>query len=138
MNLNSDRKNYSNLQGINNDYSFPNIKDSDSENLKINLNNNNLNNKSSEIKEIDENETEENVNEILNKYYNDPQIKNYLLNRSKDIHTMLNELHFFDRLNEVTKERMALFEKEFKKGLYFKSPEEFDNIFINEKDIKST
>ena len=138
LNINSDRKNYSNLQGINNDYSFPNIKDSDSENLKINLNNNNLNNKSSEIKEIDENEKEENVNEILNKYYNDPQIKNYLLNRSKDIYTMLNELHFFDRLNEVTKERMALFEKEFKKGLYFKSPEEFDNIFINEKDIKST
>ena len=51
---------------------------------------------------------------------------------------MLNEIHFFDRLNKATKERMDIFKKEFKKGLYFRDIEEFDNIFINEKDINST
>ena len=85
-----------------------------------------------------EKEKEEDVNSVLDSYYKNPSIKNNLLNRSKEVFQMLNEIHFFDRLNQATKERIELFEKEFKKGLYFKSPEEFDNIFINEKDIKST
>ena len=134
LNINLENKNNSNLQSINNEYSFPFIKDSDSNNLEKNLNKN----KKINIKISKENETEENINEILNNYYKDPSKKNYLLNRSKDIFTMLNDIHFFDRLNKATKERMILFEKEFKKSLYFRSPEEFDNIFINEKDIKST
>ena len=134
ISLENKNKNKSNLQSINNEQSFPFIKDSDSNILEKNINKN----KESNIQISKENEIEENVNEILDNYYKDPKLKNNLLNRSKDIFMMLNDIHFFDRLNQATKERMDLFEKEFKKGLYFRSPEEFDNIFINEKDINST
>ena len=134
ISLENKNKNKSNLQSINNEQSFPFIKDSDSDILEKNINKN----KESNIQISKENEIEENVNEILDNYYKDPKLKNNLLNRSKDIFMMLNDIHFFDRLNQATKERMDLFEKEFKKGLYFRPPEEFDNIFINEKDINST
>ena len=134
LNLISENKRYSNTLNNNNEYSFPFFKDNNSENLGMNNNKEN-NSKDSSEKEKDK---EEDVNSILDSYYKNPSIKNNLLNRSKEVFQMLNEIHFFDRLNQATKERMALFEKEFKKGLYFKSPEEFDNIFINEKDIKST
>ena len=135
LNISLENKLKSNLQNIN-EHSFPFIKDSDSINIEKNININNK--KGNNIQISKENDIEENVNEILNSYYKDPKIKNNLLNRSKDIYTMLNDIHFFDRLNQATKDRMELFEKEFKKGLYFRSPEEFDNIFINEKDINST
>jgi len=134
FNLTSENQRYSNTLNINNEYSFPFFKDNNSENLEIN-NNKEKNSKDSLEKEK---EKEEDVNLILENYYKNPSIKNNLINRSKEVFQMLNEIHFFDRLNQVTKERMELFEKEFKKGLYFKSPEEFDNIFINEKDINST
>ena len=133
LNISLENKIKSNLKNIN-DHSFPFIKDTDSIALEKNINKKNENN----IQISKENDLEENVNEILSNYYKDPKIKNNLLNRSKDIYTMLNDIHFFDRLNQATKDRMELFEKEFKKGLYFRSPEEFDNIFINEKDINST
>ena len=136
LNLNSENKNDSNLKDINNEYSLPFIKDIDSENLEINLNNNNII-KENNLKDKDDKEKEEDINSILNNYYNNPSIRNKLLNRSKDVFSMLNEIHFFDRLNKATKERMDSFKKEFKKGLYFKDIEEFDNIFINEKDINS-
>ena len=136
LNLNSENKNDLNLKDINNEYSLPFIKDIDSENLEINLNNNNTI-KENNLKDKDDKGKEEDVNSILNNYYNDPSIRNKLLNRSKDIFSMLNEIHFFDRLNKATKERMDSFKKEFKKGFYFKDIEEFDNIFINEKDINS-
>ena len=133
LNISLENKIKSNLQNIN-EHSFPFIKDSDSIILDKNIKKQNENN----IQISKENDIEENVNEILSNYYKDPKIKNNMLNRSKDIYTMLNDIHFFDRLNQATKDRMELFEKEFKKGLYFRAPEEFDNIFINEKDINST
>ena len=132
LNLISENKRYSNSINNNNEYSFPFLKDNSSENLEINKNREN------NSKDLLEKEKEEDVNSVLDSYYKNPSIKNNLLNRSKEVFQMLNEIHFFDRLNQATKERIELFEKEFKKGLYFKSPEEFDNIFINEKDIKST
>ena len=138
LNINPEKKTESNFQDINNEYSFPFIKDLESENLEINLNNNSNSNKDISSKDKDDKEKEEDVNTILNNYYNDPIIKNKLLNRSKDVFSMLNEIHFFDRLNKTTKERLDLFKKEFKKGLYFRDIEEFDNIFINEKDINSS
>ena len=71
-------------------------------------------------------------------YYNIPSMKNKLLNRSKKIYDDLKEINFFERLDKISKERMLKFEKEFKKdNLYFLSIEEFDNIFINQKDIRS-
>ena len=51
---------------------------------------------------------------------------------------MLTEIHFFERLENATKDRMEKFEKEFKTGMNFRKTEEFDNTFIKEKDIKST
>ena len=138
LNLNLEKKNDSNLQDIN-EYSLPFIKDLDSENLEINLNNNNSSlNKDNSSKNKDENEKEEDVNMILNNYYNDPVIKNKLLNRSKEVFSMLNEIRFFDRLNKATKERFDIFRKEFKKGFYFRDIEEFDNVFISIKDINTS
>ena len=137
LDLNSENKTESNLQDIN-EKSLHFIKDIESENLEINFDKNSNINKDKMSKDSSEKEKEMDVNTLLNNYYNDPNIKNNLLNRSKDIFTMLNEIHFFDRLNKATKERMDIFKKEFKKGLYFRDIEEFDNIFINEKDINST
>ena len=111
------------------------IKDINSENLPINLIDNNINTQLAYLNNL---ENGKHINEILDNYYKDPLIKNNLINRSKEVYTMLNEIHFFERLAKASQDRMNLFEKEFKKGLYFRSQEEFENIFINEKDIKST
>ena len=137
LNLNIEKRSDSNLQSINNEYSFPFIKDTDSENLEINLNiDNQKNNKN--FRDINQKEKPEDVNITLDKLYNDPLIKNNLINRSKEVFTMLNEIHFFERLNKATKDRMDLFEKEFKQDQYFNSVEEFDNIYIDEKDVNSS
>ena len=135
-NLNNEKKIETKLPRNNKEYSSPFNKDTDSENLEINLNINEHIKNGNNLKISKE--KEEDVNETLNEYYNNPSIKNKLLNRSKDIFTMLNEIHFFERLNKATKERMELFEKEFKKGIYFSSKDEFDNIFIDEKDMNIT
>ena len=116
------------LSNINENESFCSVNEEEN----ITNNGNNINN--NETNNINENDK----TNILNCYYNDPLIKNRLLNRSQKVYEMLTEIHFFDRLNTATKERMETFEKEFKKGMYFRKVEEFENIFINEKDIKST
>ena len=122
--------NTSRLQNINESAS---LKDTNSENLQIN----NIHcNK--QLQYLNQMEKEKDVNEILKKYYNESSIRNHILNRSKEVFTILNEIHFFERLAKASKDRMDLFEKEFQKGFYFKPKDEFDNIFINEKDIKST
>ena len=90
-----------------------------------------------ENKEIND-KNDNDVKDIINNYYNNPLIKNRLLNRSKSIYEMLTEIHFFERLEKTTKDRMEKFEKEFKSGMNFRSVEEFDKTFIKEEDIKST
>ena len=145
-------KNNNNLNKINN-----NDKDFSSNNDKQEKLNLKFKSRNTILSDINENESFRSVNEEednmtdynnqindnekinrLNYYYNDPLIKNRLLNRSQKIYEMLTEIHFFDRLNKATKDRMETFEKEFKKGMYFRNIEEFENIFIDEKDIKST
>ena len=74
--------------------------------------------------------------DIINQYYNDPLIKNRLLNRSLKINEMLIEIHFFERLKKATKERMVKFEKELKNDTNFVKIVEFDKIFTN-KDIRT-
>ena len=120
-------KKIENLTNINNvENSFLSVKEDGEENKNIiNDKDINDNNESNDIK-------------LLDYYYNDPLIKNRLLNRSQKINEMLTEIHFFERLSKATKERMEVFEKEFKKGMFFRAIEEFDNIFIDEKDINST
>jgi len=127
--------NYKNntLDNISNkENSFVSVNEDEEENNKINDNNNNTN-----INET-KNENENEKPYVLDYYYNDPLIKNRLLNRSQKIFEMLSELHFFERLNKATNDRMEKFEKEFKKDMNFRNIDEFDNKFINEKDIKST
>ena len=118
----------SNMNNINNnENSIVSFNEDKDKNIQIN-------NKNNEINEINEN----NQTNTLDYYYNNPLMKNRLLNRSKKINEMLTEINFFERLKNATKERMEIFEKEYKKDINFRSIEEFDNIFINEKDIKST
>ena len=47
-----------------------------------------------------------NIEDILNKYYSDSLIKNKIINRNQKIHEMLLEIHFFERLNKATKDRI--------------------------------
>ena len=91
------------------------IKDINSENLPINLIDNSINTQLAYLNNL---ENGKHINEILDNYYKDPLIKNNLINRSKEVYTMLNEIHFFERLAKASQDRMNLFEKEFKKGLY--------------------
>ena len=117
---NTKNKNNTNLNNINENNSFNSVNEDEEENKEINDSNDN------------------DIKDIINNYYNNPLIKNRLLNRSKNIYEMLTEIHFFERLENATKDRMEKFEKEFKTGMNFRKTEEFDNTFIKEKDIKST
>ena len=68
---------------------------------------------------------------------NNPLIKNQFMNHNINIHNMLTQIDFFQRLSKITKERVAIFKKKYQKDNFFMDTEEFDNIFINESDIGS-
>ena len=79
-----------------------------------------------------------NVNNSIDK--NDNNIKrtnlqNQFMNRNIDMLSMLKRLQFFERLNEIGKERMKLFENEFQKDIFFMKKDFFDNTFIKESNI---
>ena len=112
-------------------------KNSKCKNIQNSLSNINESNNSFISVNEDEEENKE-IIDIINNYYKDPIYQNKILNRSKTIYEMLTEIHFFERLEKTTKDRMKKFEKEFKSGMNFRGVEEFDKIFIKEKDIKST
>ena len=98
------------------------------------MNENSSFNTINEIKEKEEKNIKLDFNnrtDIIKKYYNDPLIRNNLLIRSEKINEMLIEIHFFERLNKISKERMQKFEKDIKSDTNFKKIEEFDKIFMN-------
>ena len=68
---------------------------------------------------------------------NDPLIKNRFMNHNINIYNMLQQINFFQRLSQITKERFAILKKKYQKENFFMNIEEFDNIFINESDIGS-
>jgi hypothetical protein len=48
---------------------------------------------------------------------------------------MLKDIHFFERLKNISDERYSLFIKEYQKDNFFMKKEEFKNIFVDEKNI---
>ena len=140
--FNEPSKNYN----INNSYK-DNIENEHDQKSKFQLNKNNINlgniNESSSfisVKEYEENEENNSKFDLYDKidiikhYYNDPLIKNRLVIRSQKISEMLLEIHFFERLNNISKERMIIFEKDKKWDSNFKKMAEFDKIFINKEN----
>ena len=140
--FNEPSKNYN----INSKYK-DNIDIEENEKSKLQLSKNNTNlgniNESSSfisVKEYEENEENNSKLDLYDKidiikhYYNDPLIKNRLVIRSQKISEMLLEIHFFERLNKISKERMKLFEKDKKCDSNFKKMEEFGKIFINKEN----
>ena len=152
--LNETFNNDINLSGINKD-TLINNEQQEKINFKgINKNNNTIlsNDNESSFISVNEDEDEDEIQnnkketldknkniykDIINNYYNEPSIKELLICRNQNINEMLIEIHFFDRLHKSTKERMEKFEKEFKNEINFQKTEEFENILIDIKDIKS-
>ena len=61
---------------------------------------------------------------------------NQFINNNIANFNMLEKINFFSRLKSISDKRYQEFIQEFKKDYYFLDINEFDNIFINEKDIK--
>ena len=128
--LNSKNNNIILKNTIKEDSSFISVNE-DEEEKNINKSNN-----KKEINEINNDKPNNNKIEVdlLNKYYNDPLIKKRIINRNQKIYDMLIDIHFFERLNKATKDRMKKLEKEIKNDTNFTKIEEFDKILMNKEN----
>ena len=75
----------------------------------------------------------ENINNKLIK----DNMMNQFVNRNIATQIMLKKINFFEKLKAIGNERMKYFEQRYNKDYYFMNKEYFDNIFINENDIKN-
>ena len=73
---------------------------------------------------------------IINLDFSNQEIHNQFINNNIANFNMLEKINFFSRLKSISDKRYQEFIQEFKKDYYFLDINEFDNIFINEKDIK--
>ena len=60
-------------------------------------------------------------------------LQNQFINRNIEIFNILVKMQFLEKLNNIRKERMNLFEKEFRKDIFFMKKDFFDNTFIKEE-----
>ena len=72
---------------------------------------------------------------IKNLDLNNPEIKIQFINHNIANYNMLNNMNFFGRLKSISDERYSTFINEYQKDNYFMGKEQFENIFIDEKDI---
>ena len=72
---------------------------------------------------------------IKNLDLNNPEIKIQFINHNIANYNMLNNMNFFGRLKSISDERYSSFINEYQKDNYFMGKEQFENIFIDEKDI---
>jgi len=72
---------------------------------------------------------------IKNLDLNNPETKIQFINHNIANHKMLNRINFLGRLKSISDERYSSFLNEFQKDNYFMGKEQFENIFIDEKDI---
>ena len=72
---------------------------------------------------------------IINLDFTNQEMKNQFINNNIANFNMLNKINFFDRLNSISDKRYTEFTQEFKRDYFFLDINEFENIFINEKDI---
>ena len=73
---------------------------------------------------------------IINLDFSNQEMHNQFINNNIANFNMLEKINFFSRLKSISDKRYQEFIQEFKKDYYFLDKNEFDNIFINEKDIK--
>ncbi len=73
---------------------------------------------------------------IINLDFSNQEMHNQFINNNIANFNMLEKMNFFSRLKSISDKRYQEFIQEFKKDYYFLDKNEFDNIFINEKDIK--
>ena len=73
---------------------------------------------------------------IINLDFSNQEIHNQFINNNIANFNMLEKINFFSRLKSISDKRYQEFIQEFKKDYYFLDINEFENIFINEKDIK--
>ena len=72
---------------------------------------------------------------IINLDFSNQEMKNQFINNNIANFNMLNKINFFDRLKSISDKRYTEFTQEFKRDYFFLDINEFENIFINEKDI---
>ena len=73
---------------------------------------------------------------IINLDFSNQEMHNQFINNNIANFNMLEKMNFFSRLKSISDKRYQEFIQEFKKDYYFLDINEFENIFINEKDIK--
>ena len=83
------------------------------------------------------NDSNLNFKENINKKLTKNNMINQFTNRNIATQKMLKKINFFEKLQTITNERMKYFEQRYKKDYNFMDKEYFDNIFINESDIKN-
>ena len=73
---------------------------------------------------------------IINLEFSNQEMLNQFINNNIANFNMLENINFFSRLKSISDKRYQEFIQEFKKDFYFLDINEFENIFITEKDIK--
>ena len=89
---------------------------------------------------LDNNINKTNINKeenipIINLDLKNPKIKIQFINHNIYNYNMLKEINFLEKLKCKSDERYSLFIKEFQKDKYFMEKNQFENIFIDEKNI---
>ena len=89
-----------------------------------------LNKKESHI-----NKENEGIKEIDNIDLNSQQTRIKIINYNISKYNTLKEINFFEKIKSFSKERYSLFIKEFQQDIYFMDKSQFENVFIDEKDL---
>ena len=149
MNLVNNFDNKNNLDIDNNNILNNNDKDNESDNdifndIDDNKNidkNNNINNSNNDLNEKNININLDNNNNIINESVpridlEDPETKNQFINHNIAVDSMLKDMKFLERLKSISNKRYSLFIKKYQKENYFMEKDQFENIFIDEKNIQ--
>ena len=72
---------------------------------------------------------------IINLDFTNQEMQNQFINNNIANFNMLEKIDFFSRLKSISDKRYQEFIQEFKKDYYFLDINEFENIFVDEKDI---
>ena len=95
-------------------------------NLELNKKESHINKGNEEIKEIKE-------IDIID--LNSKQARIKIINYNISKYNTLKEINFLEKIKSFSKERYSLFIKEFQQDIYFMDKSQFENVFIDEKDL---
>ena len=152
INNNFEITNLNSIQINNNKNNINNIKNKPVKRKKLDLqlnsningeengqNKQNIISKEQNVNNMDENNNLNQQNMLVypikNLDLNNPEIKIQFINHNIANYNMLNNMNFFGRLKSISDERYSTFINEYQKDNYFMGKEQFENIFIDEKDI---